>query len=214
MPSSPPRLLLAPALLGLALACEVDKAADLCESSTAILDAAGAPTGFERCADGAMHRAEALATDADHTESACPYTEADADTYEVYCVTDAECVDAAYGACVAKSFGEGPGGCGCSYACTTDADCGADEACVPDGLVEGVLMHSTCAPASCRTDADCPGGECGLSLFNNGCAWGAVLACRSEEDACRTDADCDAPEACALTGGAETWACARPDCVF
>ena len=201
-------------LLALALGCEIEKSTDSCASSSAILDASGAPTGFERCADGAIHRVEAMATDTDNTELACPYTEADAENYEIYCVTDADCVEAAYGTCAKKSFGEGPGGCGCSYACATDADCGEGEACAPDGLEDGVLEHSTCVTATCRSDADCPSGECGLSLFNNGCGWSLTLACRSAADTCRVDGDCDSGESCGIYGDSGAWACVRPDCVF
>ena len=152
MPQRPRLTLLAPVLLTLTLACDPDKTIDSCRSST----------------------------DIEHTESTCPYTEADADDYELYCLTDADCTEAANGLCAKKSFGEGPSGCGCSYACARDADCAAGEACVPDGLEEDALKHSTCVPANCRTDADCAGGECGLSFFNNNCGWNVVLACRSD----------------------------------
>ncbi len=213
MPQRPQLTLLAPILLTLTLACDPDKTIDSCRSSTAIVDAAGAPTGFERCADGTIHRVAALSTDIEHTESSCPYTEADADDYELHCLTDADCTEAANGLCAKKSFGEGPSGCGCSYACASDADCAAGEACVPDGLEEDALKHSTCVPANCRTDADCAGGECGLSIFNDDCGWTVALACRSDADECRLDRQCGRDEECAIYLDAPAWACAKAGCM-
>ena len=175
---------------------EKDSATIPCADATPLLDAAGASTGFERCADGTIHRVTAVATDTAITDETCPYTAADSGTHEIYCTTDADCTDQAYGHCVHASFGEGPDGCACTYTCATDADCAEGTACVPDGLVAGVLTHASCVQAGCRTDADCTSGECGMSWFDNGCGYTVVLACRAVTDACRVDADCPSSESC------------------
>ncbi len=183
-----------------------------CEDAVSIVDVAGDPTGFELCSDGSVNRAEALATDTE-TTSACDPTSV-SDPGLLYCTTDADCTESANGRCVWSSFGEDGSGCGCAYACATDADCADGKACVPDEIVDGVWPQSRCVTASCRTNADCDDGECGLykwSKGNGNCGWTIGLACRSSEDTCRVKQEC-AGDDCAWDWEAGAWGCVNEVC--
>lgn len=106
--------------------------------------------------------------------------------------------------------------------CATDADCDAGEACVcPAGFSfdAGGGYHSfgsfgsfgECLPAECRTGADCPSGECGLSWTCCGQGGDAVgLYCRSDADECHATADCDGGQVCQWDGSrfSCSWSCA------
>ena len=73
-----------------------------------------------------------------------------------------------------------------SNLCTTDADCGEDQACLVEIGSED-WMDAQCVPASCNTGVDCASGECGVGVHFDGCSlWGA-LACRTADDDCRID---------------------------
>ena len=191
-----------------------------CIGSTPILDDAGAATGFERCEDGTIHRATAVATSAD-----IPLPSCNGDETYLSCTSDADCTDGANGKCyhddyvemggrvMAPASGTGTDGCACTYSCATDADCGEGQACVPGGLVDKDLDHATCEPAECKTDADCASGECGLSSYYDGCFWDTSLTCRDADDACRVDADCS-DAACAGDTYTHTYECQSMDCAI
>lgn len=197
------------------------KTSDECKGSTAILDDAGEPTGFERCEDGTVHRVSVVATSADIDEPACEGTEA----YRS-CDTDADCTSGPNGRCIHDDYVElggrlavadtgvtGDDGCGCAYSCATDADCGEGYACIPDGVMDKDGSWATCEPATCTTDADCSGGECGLSSFHDGCSYDTYLTCRTVDDECRVEEDCGG-EPCAVGWGSEGYACQSVTCAI
>ncbi|MEM6988853.1 MAG: hypothetical protein AAF721_00100 [Myxococcota bacterium] len=144
----------------------------------------GRPSGFEACADGFIHRTQAVQCD--------PSGFGVGDCINPWespgeCTSDDECVaeDGSAGVCL--DSGEPSSGCSCSFGCSSDADCEDGQSCYCDG------SRSACITASCRTDADCDEGElCGLNQRVGGC--GTVtrtLSCTTPADECRVDADCD-----------------------
>ena len=170
----------------------------LCKESTPILDASGTATGFERCADGAIHRASIEPVDPTIDAAACDGTE-----IEQSCSTDADCDDGPNGKCisgVSNDYGyyESVTACDCAYACASDAECDDGEVCLPVGVVETGDAWSACIAASCAQDADCASGECGLGAYDDGCAYWAELQCRLPDDECRSDDDWDDDESCAV----------------
>lgn len=187
-------------------------------ASTPILLASGAPSGFERCDDGTVHRVSAQVTDPAHSRPACDGTES-----LPLCAADAECTDGPNGRCEQLVLEFDPT-CRCVYSCASDADCGADEACMPveaaGALWPRAEANARCIPAMCRADADCASGVCGLGRYAGGCQVDYTLSCRSEADECRLDSECPYG-ACAAVAPSEppftawgAWACtfAEGDC--
>jgi hypothetical protein len=148
------------------------------------------------------------------TQPAC---RGDEDTLS--CRTDADCTAHAHGAC---EHDRSPRelSCRCVYPCATDADCGSGEACVCAEAMTGPMRGLTllggpvrgarCAPARCRSEADCGGEPCGVSTFHDGCEVTVELACHDRRDVCRAQTDCQPDETCAFDGA--RWSCRRQSC--
>jgi hypothetical protein len=80
--------------------------------------------------------------------------------------------------------------------CTTDNECGAENACVPGGVLGKII--NTCTATFCKTDADCAtrsGGQC-RPLSDLSCGDTIGFYCTYEEDECRSNADCPNGEVC------------------
>lgn len=179
-----------------------------CEGGVSLLDAFGNPSGFEECPDGAIHRAEILSTSAENSAQRCAGTES-----YTSCTTDSECTEHPNGACITGVNEEANDTyCGCVYSCASDADCDSGQFCAPAGLGSPSITWSTCAPADCSSDADCASGECGLSVWNDGCFDNVNLLCRTEADGCRVDGDCASTEQCGVLDGA--WDCQTTNCAI
>ena len=180
-----------------------------CADAESILLANGDPSGFERCADGAVNRVSAEPVDPTIPDARCRGDEAD-----LNCTADSDCGDGPYGACLHRVYidNDVPDFCSCSYACASDADCAEGEACVPAEVREGATF-ATCEWAECSTGDACDSGECGLSNFDDGCGWSDRLTCRETTDTCHGDVDCDASngESCDVRGD-DGFACVAPDC--
>jgi hypothetical protein len=102
--------------------------------------------------------------------------------------------------------------CACSYQCATDADCQPGSACACAGV--GGQEKAFCIGADgCLSGADCASGECGLSVYDDGCGTNRRLACRSAADSCRADASCpsDSPQ-CATSFDDDTFTCLSQNC--
>lgn len=180
----------------------------VCEGGSSLLDSFGNPSGFEQCPDGSVHRVEALPTDATNSAARCAGTE----DY-LGCTADADCTDRPNGACITGVMIDAPDSyCGCVYSCASDADCNTGEFCAPAGLGSPDVTWSQCQPADCTTDADCASGDCGLSVWHDGCSYDVDLSCRSPDD-CRSDADCGPQEQCGL-GYEGSWGCQTMNCAI
>ncbi len=193
-------------LLLAAVGCPAGTTLD-CATPETLVYANGEPTGFVRCADGAINRTEALPVPPPAELPRCNGDEMHRD-----CDRDEDCADGPNGLC-AHFDQEAATVCGCTYHCTDDADCARGEACIA-GEVSGAGGNAACWPASCDAAADCPSAECGLSLTFTGCGYSGGLDCRDAlPDTCRVDDDCVGPGGhaeCGLEGAA--FACIRHDC--
>lgn len=183
-----------------------------CESPASI-DDRGAPTGFERCADGAINRRAAVAVSVGTAASACEGTED-----RLLCTGDEDCAERPNGHCISSTnFEFTETYCGCVYACETDADCASNgssstEICAPSSL-SGNFGLSGCIYASCAENDSCESGQCGYSTFSDGCGSRRSLACRAAMDTCHTSDDCLDPgyPQCASTSS-EGYTCLSDGC--
>lgn len=173
----------------------------------------GQYSGFKKCPDGTLHRADAVACNPNVGIFACDGTE----TGTPGCAADADCADKPNGHC-GKMITIDLGGiheiCGCVYPCTNDADCGADQVCVCAGVVPADATSAFCAPAGCLTDSACPSDECGISSYDSGgCGYWTALDCRSPMDGCRLSEECPAGEVCEISLFDQgPWQCFLPGC--
>jgi hypothetical protein len=142
-----------------------------------------------------------------------PVTECDPANSRDKCCSSAECES---GSCFNTIVPAGPV-CGLggfdsfnqclSDGCRTDADCNANEACLPNGF--GDLRG--CMVASCRTDADCTvdsggacipfGDRCCVNIGPSRVYRPKQLTCVYSSDGCKEDADCPPMQYCVVEGG-------------
>ena len=180
----------------------------LCVDPAPVLLANGGPSGFVKCADGAINRVASVAFEPVNTGEACHGDEGTGG-----CLTDADCAAGPHGRCIIPDvFGAF---CGCEYACATDEDCGAGTVCLPPKLSQRAT-HPRCVVAGCVGAADCASGECGLSDNFDGCGTTSELVCRdSTRDACRSDGDCKSVGpgyTCDLAYDGTSFECILVDC--
>jgi hypothetical protein len=156
----------------------------LCADPAPVLLVNGGPSGFVKCADGAINRVASATFEPVNTGDGCHGDEGGGG-----CLTDSDCTAGPNGQCNQFSlmFGQY---CLCEYACATDDDCAAGSVCVPAELSEDA-SRPRCVAAACEGEADCPSAECGLVDFFDGCQQLTELRCRDANvDACRGDGDC------------------------
>lgn len=170
-----------------------------CANSETVLAEDDEPSGYEACAAGPVHRAQAVECRFDPAAPGdCPADAAD----DSRCRSDADCSDAAQRCQTIET--EPILRCSCqeSSPCQSDADCDDGQACFCDGV------RSSCIPASCRIDADCPDGSlCALHERTQVCrSEYRTLACVAADDACHSAADCQTGDLC-LPQQDGSWAC-------
>jgi len=158
-----------------------------------------ASAGIEICPDLSAHRHVAAQCDADYEPWTC-------DTCGP-CPEDEVCHKT-------------PGGsCACQRLCGGDADCLDAETCAcafrapPEVSYGGYGFVSSiprCRPGDCRTDADCEGGRCGVSVGVCGGIEG--FWCHTAEDECEGPEQCTAMDPllqrCAFDKDDGRWVCA------
>jgi len=191
-------------------ACPVDPVRHVCSGSA---PAGPMQVGFERCANGAVHRA-AVTTCTSRVPRAEIMIPPDAGGPPVYeCKNDLDCGTGNY--CeVHPKFGTSR----CVQGCTADAECGTGAICRcgdPTG---------SCVKAFCTSDADCTGGllctEFTTSDLLSGCPIRALACGGTERDSCSSDADCssclapsDPPATCGISSEGSR-ACVLIRCAF
>jgi len=157
----------------------------LCVDPAPVLLENGEPTGFVKCADGAINRVASATFEPVNTGEACRGDEVGGG-----CLTDDECSAGSNGRCVHYPVSEMGPYCDCEYACATDEECATGMVCVPPELSENAT-YPRCVAAACEHGADCASGECGLADYFDGCSQVTELRCRdSKQDTCRSDGDC------------------------
>lgn len=153
-----------------------------CEGPT---PASGHDHGYVQCEGGWSHRVEAAeCPNMLPTSGSCS---ADPNGGSAECVVDTDCKETPYGRC-GSDFA---GGCVCVYGCVVDADCDDGEICVCGEVI------GSCAPASCKEDADCESELC--ASYDEECG-PSGFACQSREDDCASTADCPSGQTCYWTG--------------
>ncbi|MCA9490981.1 MAG: ferritin-like domain-containing protein [Myxococcales bacterium] len=170
-----------------------------CVNPQPINDSRGQWSGLVRCADGAVNRAAQRSCD-----PSPPPWPACSQGFGT-CTVDADCTAGPNGRCLDTYLG-----CGCTYSCATDGDCGANEICLCGGAMTNVTdSWSHCVPANCATDADCGSQECGVAVQTDGfgCPQYALVGCRTPGDACREDGDCSLGDQCTIRPIAFDWRC-------
>lgn len=158
--------------------------ASFCEQSTPILADDGEPSGYEGCAAGPVHRAEAVECRIDPAlPGGCP----DSPQANSTCELDADCSEPEEKC--RPSTTEALVSCSCEQVpgCENDDDCEQGQACFCDG------WGSRCIPADCRNDDDCSDGSlCALYDEPQVCqSRFRRLTCVGADDACQSDDDCD-----------------------
>ncbi|MBK8239349.1 MAG: hypothetical protein IPK74_27820 [Deltaproteobacteria bacterium] len=173
-------------------------AAGACANATVLIQpgSADAPSGYEHCDDGFIHRVSALACD----PAAVAPGDCDPNWGSAQCLADADC--GPQGRCVDDP--DPSTDCRCNTGCRDDSDCADGQACYCDG------NRSTCIDAACLTDADCPATQyCGLAQIVSACGgFSRKLSCTGEADECRVDADCDNEcVQCSRVSAQQPWTC-------
>ncbi len=179
-----------------------------CANPEPVFQSDDTDSGIVRCEDGALNRLSAASCGIPSDEACFGGSGS--------CTKHSDCTEFPNGSCQAYPsmlpFETG-GTCGCTYGCTTDADCTDGYACLCPGI-SSFYAGSRCVLAECKTNADCPSGECGFMEFNNGCNTDVMFACRdAEKDECHSSATCSGQQCAKITNGSP-WMCSGPTCTI
>ena len=154
--------------------------------------------GYSTCSEGWTHRSgvTTCSSSLPRADYVCA-----AGSYDL-CKTDVDCAATANSYC---SSTVGAAGCYCATGCVSDADCAANSICQCGDPV------GHCVTASCRSDAECPGGFCATYDSTAGCG-GLAFACTTPRDECHSGSDCAAGYCVLASDGHRV--CASPNCVI
>jgi hypothetical protein len=145
--------------------------------------------GTTRCDEGWVHRPE---------RATCPTSVPRAEEFDgpatSECRTDSDC-GGPLDYCMQQPYPDFR--LACKTGCLTDDDCPSGNVCLcgdPIGI---------CSPATCATDADCPGSVCLGTRSQEGCESVVSFSCANDADGCRRDSDCTQPniEECRISNG-------------
>jgi hypothetical protein len=167
---------------------------------------AGTDSGYASCTGQWQHRPSVVACPSEipRAGATCSLAGTGGSTgAQVDCTQDSDCTAQPNGYCN-DSNGE-LWGCFCNYGCVQDSDCGANQIC----LCGSPVGH--CVQATCKSDADCPGGLCATYTSEPGCG-GTAFACQSPKDECTGDGDCPQGQQCTLSGDHRV--CESPTCAI
>ncbi|EDM79148.1 hypothetical protein PPSIR1_27318 [Plesiocystis pacifica SIR-1] len=187
-----------------------------CADPVPLMQTGDVPSGWVECADGFVHRAEAVecVVPAQTDDAQClsggetggeTEGETEGGQFVSNCMTAADCEEAPYGSCNYwfDDF-SATEGCSCNYGCAADADCGPDAICVCAGVTG---ERSYCKPSECANSDSCGDGLCGLSDAPGICGGTAYhVGCVAPNAECHLDEDCE-PGACDNGGATEPWEC-------
>ncbi|MCA9716401.1 MAG: ferritin-like domain-containing protein [Myxococcales bacterium] len=171
-----------------------------CEDPVDVLQWNGEPSGYIRCANGAILRLDQLE---------CSVAPPDDEFCggDGVCAFDADCDAMPGGQCEYNGiFGE----CVCLYPeCATDEDCEPDQACYCHQYE--LPIPATCIPADCHTNDDC-GEDFGCRYYDAApdCKE-MTLTCQGPEDECYADSDCNGWK-CIYDDQAQSFYCDEADC--
>ncbi len=184
-----------------------------CEDPQPILDPAGEPSGYERCADGSRIRVASMPVDLGwYADELQPCFDQDpGDDQE--CYAHGDCGVSPNARCLChRSYWLNWNVC--VEVCASDADCGEQEVCVAPEQGGSYLDVPTCRGVRCRGPEDCASGECGAAWATGDNSAYFATGCRSAYDRCRTSKHCErAGEFCWPTGpdlpqtDSPTWTC-------
>lgn len=154
------------------------------------------PSGFVRCANGVVHRVEAVA---------CAVEGVGTCQWSGECNSESDCIEAPHGTCHDSALL----GCVCKYGCGSDADCDQGEICACAGVISEI---SQCVPAECLDDDGCQSGLCALAVGPGACgSYEGKTACIDASSPCLLHDDCPDPENNPSCGGcwpdAGVWSC-------
>lgn len=181
--------------------------------------------GWERCANGMIHRAElgvcpsalprpGASFDAGVDAGAAPSSDAGSDLGTApdlnpvpgygTCLQDSDCTEKAHGYCEDVGAQESY----CRYGCVRDSECDPGYACLCGDPV------GQCVPADCSVDQDF-GRLCASYTATPGCG-GIAFHYQSTADECASDAECLSGQSCFLAtfGKTEARRCTNPTCVI
>lgn len=183
----------------------------VCKDPDPILGELLGGSGYVRCADGRILRAQALWDLPGNPGEACEPSMFISEFSQ--CKSDADCTDRPFGSCNIDYRNFRGEGCSCQYRCMSDLDCRIGYVCMAKDA--GGESQTMCVRATnCRTNDDCPSGQCELSYdSSNSFGGGYTLGCRSERDECHGPEDCpDTPcNACVLDPSQKRFVCPQ-DC--
>lgn len=182
--------------------------APACENPQPIRSELPGDSGYLRCEDGRVLRDQAIWDLPGNPGPGCKLPKED--LLVSNCMEDSDCTARPFGFC-SQNWNLGPGvSCLCEYRCMSDLDCRIGQVCAAAD-VSGSGFKKCINAVDCRTNLDCPSGQCEVSKDRSflGGGGAVTMACRSSRDECQGDADCEfiGCGGCDYNPEVKRWAC-------